>query len=76
MLYLVYGHEGGAVIVAGELGVLDEGIFLDELLEFFTGDKVVVFAVHFARAGQAGGVWRDRFSRMRWTRARVAHETH
>ena len=26
LLYLVYGHEGGAVIVAGELGVLDEGI--------------------------------------------------
>ena len=56
MLYLVYGHEGGAVIVAGELGVLDEGILLDELLEFFTGDKVVVFAILFTGTRGASSV--------------------
>ena len=56
MLYLVYGHEGSAVIVAGELGVLDEGILLDELLEFFTGDKVVVFALLFTGTRGASSV--------------------
>ena len=45
---LTDGHEAGAVEVAGELGVLDEGALGDELLELVLGDEVVVFAMDLA----------------------------
>lgn len=53
---LVDGHERGAVEVAGEFGVFDECILFDEVLEFFAGYKVVVFAVLFTWTWGAGCV--------------------
>lgn len=49
-------HERGAVVVAGELGVFDKGMVFDQFLEFFAGDKVVVFAVLFTWPRRASGV--------------------
>lgn len=53
---LAYGHKGRAVEVAGELRVLNERALIDESKKLLARDKVVVLAVHFAGAGQAGGV--------------------
>lgn len=52
------GREGGAVGVAGEGGVFDEGVGGDEGGEGRRGGEVVVLAVDFAGARRAGCVCR------------------
>lgn len=54
--YVLDSGNRGAVVVAGELGVLDEGVLRDELEEGILGDKVVGLAVNLSSAGRAGGV--------------------
>lgn len=48
---LLNGLLGGAVAVAAELGVLDEAVLGDEVLELGHGDEEVVGAVLLAGAG-------------------------
>lgn len=55
-------ERAGAIEVARELGVLDEGTLLEQLLELVAGDKVVLLAVLLARTRSARRVCR------RWVR--------
>lgn len=61
--YVGDGFGGGAVAVAAELGVLEEGTLLDEVFEFGLGDVVVGLAAHLPGSGVTSRVWRkDRWS--------------
>ena len=53
---LLDGHLAGAVAVLAELGVLDEAVLGDQVLEVRVGDVVVVDAVLLAGPGRARGV--------------------
>jgi hypothetical protein len=60
-LLVVVGHlldsgDGGAVVVASELGPFDEGSILNQLFELVHSHKVVVLAVDFSVSGLSGGV--------------------
>jgi hypothetical protein len=48
--------DAGAVVVAAELGVLDEGILVNQLQEVLFGDKVVLDAVLLLASGLASSV--------------------
>lgn len=50
------GLPRSAVKIRRELGVFDKGVIGEEGLEGFCGDKVILFAVRFSRAGLPGGV--------------------
>ncbi|KAG9912497.1 hypothetical protein KCU94_g46, partial [Aureobasidium melanogenum] len=48
--------DAGAVVVAAELGVLDEALLINELQEFLLGDEVVLDTVLFLASGLASSV--------------------
>lgn len=48
--------DGGAVVVARELGPFNESVLGNDVLELVDGDKVVVLAVDLAGSGASGGV--------------------
>jgi hypothetical protein len=56
LLDLADGGEAGAVEVVGELGMLDERILGEQMLELVTGDKVVVLPFFFSRSGRTGRI--------------------
>lgn len=58
-LDVTHGIETGAVKIARKLGVLYKCAASDEVFEAVFGDKVVVLAIDFARAGEAGGVYKE-----------------
>jgi hypothetical protein len=48
--------DAGAVVVAAELGVLDEGILVNQLQEVVLGDKVVLDTVLLLASGLASSI--------------------
>ena len=48
--------DAGAVVVAAELGVLDEALLVNQLQEFLLCDKVVLDTVLFLASGLASSV--------------------
>lgn len=48
--------DAGAVVVAAELGVLDETLLINQLQKFLLGDKVVLDTVLLLASGLAGSV--------------------
>ena len=49
--------DAGAVVVAAELGVLDEAILINQLQEVVLGDKVVLDTVLLLASGLASSVF-------------------
>jgi hypothetical protein len=48
--------DAGAVVVAAKLGVLDEGILVNQLQEVVLGDKVVLDTVLLLASGLASSI--------------------
>lgn len=53
---IINGLDGGTVVVARELGPLDEFLLVDQLLEVIDGGEVVVYTVLFTGSWLSGGV--------------------
>jgi len=57
LFHLTDGLEAGSIKVAWKLGVLDEGLILDQILEGLDCNVEVLFSMYFAGSRGSGSVY-------------------